>query len=212
MKNQAFDRQEDARTAVFLTAQLRRFLFLLAVAGFLAGFLHVLSKTQTQPRAAGKSRFTSRPVQRFPLVAGRVASQPSALKDPIDLSAEWSVRVRAVLAGGAHLAGSSGPDEQPVLLGEENSARAVALDTLTWGAEPFPMNQSVPFGPTPTPGPCTRTNVALSNGSTATASSTHPSNRFPASAVINGDHTGAAWRSINGGLERSLFNYLVQSV
>jgi photosystem II stability/assembly factor-like uncharacterized protein len=46
----------------------------------------------------------------------------------------------------------------------------------------------------------TRTNVALrSNGSNATASSTHSSGVYPASAAINGDRTGVNWGTANGG-------------
>lgn len=46
----------------------------------------------------------------------------------------------------------------------------------------------------------TRSNVALSsNGSNATASSTHSSGVYPASAAINGDRTGVNWGTANGG-------------
>ena len=45
-----------------------------------------------------------------------------------------------------------------------------------------------------------RTNYALpANGGTASASSSHPTGLYPASAVINGDRVGNNWGTVNGG-------------
>jgi hypothetical protein len=47
---------------------------------------------------------------------------------------------------------------------------------------------------------CTRSNVALgTNGSTAVASSSHPSGSYPAASAINGDRIGNTWGTSSGG-------------
>jgi len=81
--------------------------------------------------------------------------------------------------------------------GRERWARTDDFGRLVEVVEPNPIG-------TATTSPV---NVALaSNGATVTASSTHSSGNFPASAAINGDRKGAGWGSGTGGWNDNTYN------
>ena len=91
------------------------------------------------------------------------------------------------------------PSGLPVYIRFRNTSDAASANGLDAGW--YVDNLTVRNFVEPPPGVCvTRTNVALSsNGSNATASSSHSSGVYPASAAVNGDRTGVNWGTSNGG-------------